>query len=458
MAEQRECPFCGFKSLAHYAILLHLEQHHPEGRSPFVPEEDSKAGHPPSDSDDDDDNDDDDEEEEDEREVQFDSCPVDDCEEVIAIAELDDHLELHAVEEPGSTADTSARDAKEVSAPTAGSYRSPYVHSGNTPRDSRPATDASSDSHSLSRQARAKEQWKQMLHMPGSKSSAETSWRTNRDSASRPTLGAELGRFAHEDKMPNWLVSLLKKGVYESTAGVIPVLEQLLQQNPTTQHAYLCHPATQHISKLRREGGFCGYRNIQMLVSYITGAGAAGAEIFRGKIPTIFRIQDYIEHAWDQGINARGRTETGGIRGTRKYIGTPEAQAMFMGLQIPCDAKGFNGNPGVAEAMLFNAVESYFMSGRFDPEEKVRCTGLPPIYFQHRGHSLTIVGLEKRTNNTAELLVFDPMFRDPSSITCHVGRRFVHRHPDDALKLYRRGNKYLKKYTEFEILKLRQNW
>lgn len=41
-------------------------------------------------------------------------------------------------------------------------------------------------------------------------------------------------------------------------------------------------------------------------------------------IPTIFEIQDWIEEAWDFGINAAGRVETGGIKGTRKYIGTPD--------------------------------------------------------------------------------------------------------------------------------------
>jgi hypothetical protein len=37
-------------------------------------------------------------------------------------------------------------------------------------------------------------------------------------------------------------------------SGVLPVLGQLLEQSATTQYAYLCHPAVQHISKLRREG------------------------------------------------------------------------------------------------------------------------------------------------------------------------------------------------------------
>ena len=71
-------------------------------------------------------------------------------------------------------------------------------------------------------------------------------------------------------------------------------------------------------------GGFCGYRNIQMMASYIIGAQSQGFEHFRGKLPSIFEIQDYIESAWDLGINSQGRIETGGIRGTRKYIGTPD--------------------------------------------------------------------------------------------------------------------------------------
>lgn len=83
------------------------------------------------------------------------------------------------------------------------------------------------------------------------------------------------------------------------------------------------------------KGGFCGYRNIQMLVSQIVRAQATGHERFSNTFPSIFQIQDLIEHAWDMGYNAQGRIETGGIKGTRKYIGTPEAYAVFCSLGIP---------------------------------------------------------------------------------------------------------------------------
>lgn len=50
----------------------------------------------------------------------------------------------------------------------------------------------------------------------------------------------------------------------------------------------------------------------------------SGAGLLAGHVPDIFEIQDMIESAWDNGINSKGRIETGGVRGTRKFIGTPE--------------------------------------------------------------------------------------------------------------------------------------
>ena len=70
-----------------------------------------------------------------------------------------------------------------------------------------------------------------------------------------------------------------------------------------------------------------------------------------------------------------------------------------------------------------------------------------------QGHSLTIVGIEKRTDGSRELLVFDPMFQDSISLTKYIDRVFKHKSPDVALKLYRRGSKYLRKYSEFELLR-----
>ena len=61
-----------------------------------------------------------------------------------------------------------------------------------------------------------------------------------------------------------------------------------------------------------------------MLTSHIITAETPGSQHFGNTFPTIFEIQELIENAWDMGINAQGRAETGGVKGTRKYIGTPE--------------------------------------------------------------------------------------------------------------------------------------
>lgn len=75
------------------------------------------------------------------------------------------------------------------------------------------------------------------------------------------------------------------------------------------------------------------------------------------------------------------------------------------------------------------------------------------VYLHPVGHSLTVIGLEKRKNGAANLLVFDPMFRPSPGILRLVGTRFRVTSPDKLLKAYRRGDTYLEKHNCFELLK-----
>ncbi|KAI0459755.1 peptidase family C78-domain-containing protein [Xylaria acuta] len=460
------CPICGFETDIEYSILLHMEEYHPEGTSPFVadPYLDVPGGRDDTPATEEDANSDED------AELLVD-CPVDGCLEQISLAELEDHINFHEMEEnEESAAAGDVAAAAAVVAPSADDereYRSPY---------SRPEDFARSTREHEREKARSPtnhdstvDAWKKIFNRRQARKTKDSESRPADGKAPRKRLGrSELGKHAYENRMPDSLVALLKKGKYTSAEGIVPVLARLLEQSSSTEHAFLCDPAVQHISKLRGEGGFCGYRNIQMLSSYIVGARAEGTEQLSNRIPSIFRIQEYIENAWDMGINASGRIETGGIRGTRKYIGTPEAQAMFVGLKISCEVEGFKSpEHGAAEAALFASVQQYFERAPVDKRDKVRCTNLPPIYFQHRGHSLTIVGLERRASGSLKLLVFDPMFHDPDGVLRLVGRagdtredknkirHAIHRSPDGMLRLYRRGNNYLRKYHEFELLRLK---
>jgi hypothetical protein len=110
--------------------------------------------------------------------------------------------------------------------------------------------------------------------------------------------------------------------------GLVPTIARLCTVSSANQSAiYVCDSSVHHVHKGTNPGQFCGYRNIQMLVSYIRGTKAKGHGHFKAGLPGIFQIQDLIEAAWDRNPYSDGRQATGGIRNTRKWIGTPEVCA-----------------------------------------------------------------------------------------------------------------------------------
>ena len=127
--------------------------------------------------------------------------------------------------------------------------------------------------------------------------------------------------------MPERIANLISNEDDENTLpGVIPRLRHLLSRDPDVGVAYLCTEHAVHIHKLLGEGAhFCGYRNMQMLCLALglSGRQTAGKVDLRRKL-SISQLQDLIEGAWNRGINAHGRKQTGGIKGTRKHVGTSE--------------------------------------------------------------------------------------------------------------------------------------
>jgi hypothetical protein len=108
-----------------------------------------------------------------------------------------------------------------------------------------------------------------------------------------------------------------------------------------------------------------------------------------------------------------------------------------------------------AHDALLQDVATYFRSGiSVDGEEKVLSTDLAPIYFQHQGHSMTIIGFEVNKNGNANLLVFDPMFKTSPAIRRLVGKFVKPSDPERLMKAWRRGVPYLQKYRDFELLRL----
>lgn len=469
------CPFA-VPPTDTYVLELHFEQEHtpdspfriiddPEALSlpaVFEPSESSKPGDVTSDEDDD----------------NYVLCPRPDCGEDVLLADLNDHLNFHAAESltVDDEADTGHPKMQTLTEESTSSFLQENFTSEvpDAPRHThrkkikrKRGSSSASEKSILSRSI--------LNFIPFS---AKFAANITKQPASSVRLGrAELGPHAWEDKMPKWLHRQLEEGpkitmmnrigrdgrlvkeenVQNETPGVIPILAQLSALDRSVKEAYYCHPSTLHIGKTPKEGGFCGYRNIQMLISYIQGARAQGHDEFPGRTPGILKLQDLIETAWDKGINEIGRQQTGGIRDTRKYIGTPEAQALFLNAQIDCAVDVFNDSPDgqlQAHEQLFLGVEKYFQQAAIEDGSNVYKTLLPPIYMQQPGHSLSIIGFERRKDGTCNLICFDPMFHTSPSMHRLRGRKHLRSSRPEVMQAYRRTARQLRRHAAFEVLML----
>jgi hypothetical protein len=288
----------------------------------------------------------------------------------------------------------------------------------------------------------------------------------------------ELGPYAFEKSMPREVRRTLgnaSKPSYECRIGAdgrlireaivhnetprpIPILADLSAHDPNTTAAYFCHKSVKHVHKLKCDGNFCGYWNIQMLLSYRLARIEDSAHS-NLPLPNVLEIQETIEAAWDAGICAFGRTETGGIRNTRKWIGTQEAAAYFLHLGQPVTALSFrtsssNSKAPPAHVQLLEFVEGYFLSGLEHAAENgsSRITKLAPIYFQRPGHSMTIVGMERRSNGERVLLVFDPSHAVAETLRQLSSGRFAKDRIDTLMAGFRQDEIKLARYREYEIM------
>lgn len=101
-------------------------------------------------------------------------------------------------------------------------------------------------------------------------------------------------------------------------------------------------------------------------------------------------------------------------------------------------------------------MEAYFTSVVSENDirtVKVHKTVLPPLYLQMPGHSVTIVGLEKRRDRGRNLLVFDPMYKTATALINLIGRTDIGSPHPMAIDSCRRGTDKLQRHKAFELLK-----
>lgn len=511
MVDAAQCPWCGFWTHDTYAIQLHIEEQHIED-SPFAirqhsPHHLQRSGRSVADF-----------ETRSEASERWIKCTRRGCGQYIAEANIDDHVNMHDVVAAHTEPAYASRSSRSSSSGTVSprvlngaGYARPRQSSEKTPSQiSLPKSSTSTKSGSWTRPsiraqsaAPSSVSGKSRVSQASSnKTRSEVSTaRTSVTSKSRATssvytgssvgptdalkdhphngrLGTkDLGPYAYEKSMPTQVRRVLENAskpsyecrigpdgrlvreaiIYNQTPRPVPVLADLSAADPNIDIAYFCHKSVKHVHRLKCDGNFCGYWNIQMLLSYRL---AKIEDPAHGSLPlpSVLEIQDTIEAAWDAGICSFGRTETGGIRNTRKWIGTHEAAAYFLKLGQPVTALSFktSSNPKApsSHSQLLDYVEAYFISGLEHAAENgsSRMTQLPPIYFQRPGHSMTIVGMEKRKDGDRVLLVFDPSFA-VAEVLRQLRSGRVHRSKIDTLMAaFRQDGAHLTRWKEYEIM------
>ncbi|KAG2217374.1 hypothetical protein INT45_007384 [Circinella minor] len=217
------------------------------------------------------------------------------------------------------------------------------------------------------------------------------------------------------------------------TPGVIPRLEPQFtnlnhKKKKSTVSAYLCSPYTDHIATGFMDLGWgCGYRNCQMLMTFLQRKQEAGDSILR-QVTDISGLQLLLERAWKEGFDSQGAKQLNNrVYKTRKWIGTTEVYSMLVYLGIRCTILDFHrpSGPNNTHETLFDWIQSYFQNAvskqkqQDENEEEghstnnkkdkiVHITQRPPLYLQHSGHSRTVIGIELLKDGKRNLIMFDP--------------------------------------------------
>lgn len=202
--------------------------------------------------------------------------------------------------------------------------------------------------------------------------------------------------------------------------GIIELMKESLESCVHNQFR-ICSPLP-HISQISVEEGSnwsCGYRNIQMLCCSLVKIEKFRRILFNGTgdIPDIFGIQTWIEKAWIAGFDEEGsRDFNRSLLGSRDWIGATECASLlrYFGVNaVVVDFFKHTNNYHDVPLRLKNWTKKYF-----DSFETQKDKSILPLYFQHEGHSRTIIGYEinfdkrhmksKIDSDDFSLLLFDP--------------------------------------------------
>eukprot|EP00056_Hartaetosiga_gracilis_P006735 m.99831 g.99831 ORF g.99831 m.99831 type:complete len:763 (-) comp12545_c0_seq2:136-2424(-) len=166
----------------------------------------------------------------------------------------------------------------------------------------------------------------------------------------------------------------------------------------------------------------CGYRNIQTVADALLLEQQYAKRLFGGtrRIPSLSALQKQIETAWANGFDTWGAKQFNAkLSGGSRWIGPTEVCSLFRYYGL--DAKIIHFESTTGHIALAEWVWEYYASDIFnttaqqhnrDNSTVLHKSSRFPLYFQHDGHSRTIIGIEKKVSSKGiekfNLLVLDP--------------------------------------------------
>ncbi|KAJ4900510.1 hypothetical protein Rs2_14461 [Raphanus sativus] len=259
--------------------------------------------------------------------------------------------------------------------------------------------------------------------------------------------------------------------------GLICLLKNCMLESkskPLESSTSLLSGYVDHFQSSKEDKGWgCGWRNIQMQCSHLLSRrdqDDVKRVLFGGSnfVPDIPSLQRWLELAWSSGFDVSGGLHFDKrIYGCKKWIGTTECAALLrsfglrarvvdfapeksksMYLSVPGSAvaprrrgygpmdryvvkkgesgkgKGVDSHGGSSSsrisskgAVLMEWVWNYFSNNRLDVSSGVHITNKGPLYFQHEGHSRTIVGIQRRLQGTTFTPQYNLLILDPADFT-----------------------------------------
>ncbi|XP_078447808.1 peptidase C78, ubiquitin fold modifier-specific peptidase 1/ 2 [Wolffia australiana] len=270
-------------------------------------------------------------------------------------------------------------------------------------------------------------------------------------------------------------------------AGLMNLLGICLEmENNDTKSIISGH--VDHFQSIESEdsGWGCGWRNIQMLSSHLLMERQEAKEVLFGGsefVPDIPSLQQWLELAWERGFDAPGaKSFNHKIYGSKEWIGATECATLFRSFGLRAKIIDFDGSIqssgssllclhpgkkakikekksfGPMDKFLLHAVAkddmaqasnvsgcdkftgtvqggartfadwvwNYFRSGVSDgSSHRVTISEKMPLYFQHSGHSRTIVGIQMKKGKQGFPDAYSLLVLDPSQSTIALEKSLI---------------------------------